>query len=178
MKMIVTLLSTMLMTSVCYGNSQEIEGESINIVKNQQVILPLSIVNHGPHVECKINGKKAIMMIDTGTPGVCLFNDRFKKFGINVIGMTKSDVHTAAESMKFEVADKMTLTFAEAIVAQISHPIILPIPSHFLADGLIGSGFLAALNGTIDFRSNTIVLGEETIPKEGILLGVPNQNPR
>ena len=171
MKITIFLGSLFLLASGCRRKLPDIDDQyiHINMIRNQRTTLPLIFRKNQPYVECTINGKKAVMLIDTGSTGVSLFRDRIERFGVKVVGMTTDKVHTAGGSMRFEKGDELTLTFTDTLSARIKYPTIFPNIS-FNADGIIGTGFLNELHSVINFSSKTITLGAES--------GAQNSSPK
>ena len=160
MKNAIILGCLLLMASGCRRDQpdDDLQNQNIYIINNQRTTLALVIMKHQPHVECTINGKKAFMLIDTGSTGVSLYRDKIERFGVKVIGMTKNKVKTAGGALKFEIGDELTLTFNDSLSARIEHLSIVPHSSGS-ADGIIGAGFLEKLHGVIDFPSKSVTLG-------------------
>ena len=145
----------------CDRDLPVVDQQDIYIIENQRTTLPLIFRKDEPHVECMINGKKAVMLIDTGSTGVLLFSGRLDNFGVKIIGVTSDEVYTAGGSLKFEVGDECTLTFADTLSARIEHPYIVPNPSRH-ADGIVGSKLLQGLHCVINFCKKTISLGQHS----------------
>ena len=158
MKIAILLGCLFLMASSCRRDPPDIDDQYIYLIRNQRTTLPLAIWKHQPHIECTINGNKAVMLIDTGSTGISLFCDRIERFGVKVVGMTTKEVSTAGGSLRFEKGDEFTLTFNDTLSARVKYPSIVPNPSPY-ADGLIGAGFLGELHSVINFSSKTITLG-------------------
>jgi hypothetical protein len=169
MKIAILLGCLFLMVSGCRRDQPDtdLQNQNIYIIQNQRTTLALVIRKHQPHVECTINGKKAFMLIDTGSTGVSLYRDKIDRFGVKVIGMTKNKVSTAGGALKFEIGDELTLTFNDSLSARIEHLSIVPHSSGS-ADGIIGAGFLEKLHGVIDFPSKAVTLGGDS--------GTPNHS--
>ena len=158
MKIAILLGCLFLMASGCRRDLPDVDDQNIYVICNQRTTLALVIRNHQPHVECTINGNKAVMLIDTGASGILLFRDRIERFGVKVVGMTTKEVYTAGGSLRFEVGDECTLTFTDTLSARIEHPSIVPNPSPY-ADGIIGAGLLGELHSVINFGNKAITLG-------------------
>jgi hypothetical protein len=150
----------MLTISGCRRDQPVIDHQDVYILRNKRTSLTYTASDHIPHVECTINGKKAVVAIDTAASCVFLFRDRMEKFGVNVVGTSKNEFNTAAKSLKLEIGDKFTLTFNDELSVRIEYPHILPGPSS-LADGIVGASLLDALDSVINFHSKTIILGAE-----------------
>ncbi len=158
MKIAIFLGCLFLMASGCRRDLPDADSQNIYVISNQRTTLPLVIRNHQPHVECTINGNKAVMLIDTGSSGISLFRDKIERFGVKVVGMTTKEVNTAGGSLRFEVGDEFTLTFTDTLSARIEHPTIVP-GSSLYADGIIGASFLGELHSVINFYNKAITLG-------------------
>lgn len=160
MKMITIFFGCMLLMSLgCDSEPPIVDEQNIYVIENQRTKLALIFRNDVPHIECMINGRKAVMLIDTGSTSVSLFSNTFEKFGVKIVGVTRDEVHTAGGSAKWEMGDECMLVFADTLSARIEHPTIVPNPSRY-ADGIIGSKLLRGLHGVIDFCEKTISLGK------------------
>jgi hypothetical protein len=150
----------------------------VNWPKNRPAIVaPLQFADSLPAVACKINGREALFLVDTGAGPVCLFQDHLKKYGIRNLGV--SDVVTvsaAGRSDNSSWTGPFTLSIQDVLPVKISSATCVPASARTDKqdfDGILSASLMKALNCVIDLKEDKITFfrdksskppGKETQP--------------
>lgn len=142
----------------------------VNWPKNRPVIVaPLQFANSVPAVACKINGREALFLVDTGAGPVCLFQDRLKKYGIKNLG--PSNVVTVSAAGKSDTSSwtgPFTLSIQDVLPVKISSATCVPASARTDKqdfDGILSASLMKALNCIIDLREDKITFHRDKSSK-------------
>ncbi len=130
--------------------------------------VPLELLNELPVVRCRLNGKEAVLYVDTGSHAISLYEDRLAGFGLKVTSEEDWPQYTAGGHVtRTRFCNEFNLAFKD-LSLEISGAACLPAagrsPGHEV-DGLLGAKIMRALNGVIDLGASKITFAMKAAPK-------------
>ncbi|MGA2866355.1 MAG: hypothetical protein ABSF95_17920 [Verrucomicrobiota bacterium] len=131
--------------------------------------IPLEFLDDIPVVRCQLNGKLAILYVDTACQPICLYADRLARFGINAGAQVDYPRYTALGHVeRTSFTGGFLLTFKDGLGMEVSGVPCLPgggrDPNHDV-DGILGVKVMKVLNAVVDFRAGKLVLALKKDPK-------------
>jgi hypothetical protein len=138
--------------------------------------IPLEFLDDIPVVRCQLNGKLAILYVDTACQPICLYADRLARFGINAGAEVDYPRYTALGHVeKTRFTGGFLLTLKDGLGMEVSGAPCLPDggrdPNHDV-DGILGVKVMKALNAVVDLRALKLILAVEKDPKAAQRTGV------
>lgn len=127
------------------------------------VEIPFEFLNEMPVITCQLNGKSAVLYLDTAAGGVpfFLYEDRLAEFGLTVTSEKDHPSYTAGGRLKTtRYCGAFTLTLQDGLSIKVSGASCLPAdgkaPANRAVAGILGVLTMNTLNAVIDFEANTI----------------------
>ena len=116
-----------------------------------------------------MNGKLAILYVNTACQPICLYQDRLARFGIKAAGQKDYPRYTASGYVeKTSFSGGFLLTFKDGLEIEVSGAPCFPgggrEPSHDV-DGILGVKVMKALNAVVDLRAGKLILAVDKTPK-------------
>ena len=133
--------------------------------------VPLELVNELPVVRCRLNGKEAVLWVDTGSHAICLYEDRLASFGLKVTSEEDWPQYTAGGlQTRTRFCNEFLLAFKDGLNLEVSGAACLPTAGRSPGndvDGLLGVKIMRALNGVIDLGASNMTFTVKAAPKSG-----------
>lgn len=131
--------------------------------------IPLAFLDDIPVVRCRLNGKEAMLYVDTACQPICLYADRLARFGINAGGPVDYPRYTALGHVeKTSLTGGFLLTFNDGLGMAVSCGPCLPSDGRDPrqdVDGILGVRVMKVLNAVVDFRAGKLILALKKDPK-------------
>lgn len=147
------------------NTSPTIAGEDLKVSVQwpegkRTIQIPIEFLDDTPIVRCRLNGKEAVLLVDTGCQPICLYEDRLNRHGLKVTAEKDHPRYTASGRVaSTRYCGRFLLTCSEGLSMDVSGAPCVPgegrQPSHEV-DGLLGVKIMKALNGVIDLEAGKI----------------------
>jgi hypothetical protein len=137
--------------------------------------VPLEMSNELPIVRCRLNGKEAVLYVDTGSHAISLYEDRLARFGLKVTSEEDWPQYTTGGLVtRTRFCNEFLLAFKDGLNLEASGAACLPAAGRSPGqevDGLLGVKIMRALNGVIDLGASKITFAVKAAPKSGAANG-------
>jgi hypothetical protein len=147
-----------ILTTACRPTPLPLQDEqSLRLRQHTTLELPIVFEAGLPTIRCRVNGREARLILDTGAKKFCVFRDSAARLGVTAVARSRQGNTLGGHVPSFLVGTALTAELGTGTVLTVDAPLILPAYP-FDADGLLPWGALDAADAMLDLKSNVLIL--------------------
>jgi hypothetical protein len=133
------------------------QPHALKVVRTAPEEVPFEVEDGLPVVPCRVNGRDARLLLDTGSDAVALFEGRAARFEVRSAGQRPGKSYTAAGNTTHPVGSDFTLQLGTRTEIRVTCPNLYPAGT-WLADGILPVTVLTQLHATVDIKRRVLIL--------------------
>ena len=133
------------------------DDQTLSLRQHATLELPIVFEAGLPTLRCRVNGREARLILDTGAMKFCVFQDSVARLGITAVARSRQGNTLGGPVTSFPVGTTVTAELGTGTVLTVDAPLILPAYP-FEADGLLPWSALNAADARLDFQRNVLLL--------------------